>query len=78
MKNFVCTACGSRVYFENGTCLSCGHSLGFDAGTLTLVAVEPVAPDGGLYRKIKANPGIKDAVSDVRFCENEMCIRDSL
>jgi hypothetical protein len=72
MKNFACTACGSRVYFENGICLSCGHSLGFDAGTLTLVAVEPVAPDGGLYRKVKANPGIKDAVSDVRFCENAM------
>ncbi len=68
MKSFSCSACGNRVYFENGTCLACGSMLGFDADTLAMVAVEPAAPDAGLYRKIRV--AAKDAATDVRFCEN--------
>ncbi|WP_072393133.1 putative zinc-binding peptidase [Hyphomicrobium sp. CS1GBMeth3] len=70
MKRFNCTACGSRVCFENTVCLHCGHTLGFDAGTLAMVAVEPVAPDGGLFHRIGGNG--KDAAADVRYCENAM------
>lgn len=69
MKNFACSSCGARVYFDNGTCIACGHSLGFDANMLSLTALEPVAQDGGLYRKIRSNGG-KEAVSEVRYCDN--------
>lgn len=68
MKTFTCSACGSRVYFENSTCLTCGHSLGFDAEALAMVAVEPAAPDAGLFRRVRA--GGKEVASEVRYCEN--------
>lgn len=70
MKTLTCSACGTRVYFENTTCLACGHSLGFESVTLTMAALEPVAPDGGLFRKVRIDSAPKDIASDVRFCEN--------
>jgi hypothetical protein len=71
MKSFACSACGARVYFDNGTCLACGHSLGFDADALTLAALEPVGQDVGLYRKIRGGPGGgKETATEVRYCEN--------
>jgi hypothetical protein len=72
MKSFACSACGSRVYFDNGTCIACGHSLGFDANTLLLAALEPVAQNRGLFRKIRGNQSGKEAVTEVRYCENSV------
>lgn len=68
MRTFACSACNTRVYFDNGACLSCGHVLGFDAEALTMVAVKPVAPDTGLFRKV-GRVG-KAAIGHVRCCEN--------
>lgn len=71
MKTLSCSACGSRVYFENGLCLSCGHSLAFDSDALVTVAVTPVAPDNALFRKVGTPASSKDViVTDVRFCDN--------
>jgi hypothetical protein len=70
MKIHSCTACGTRVYFENSACLSCGHSLGFDPGPLAMTAVAPVAPDGGIFRKVGPPSASKDALAEVRFCDN--------
>ncbi len=68
MKRLNCTACGSRVYFENATCLQCGHSVGFDADTLSIVALEPVAEGGGRYRRFESKG--KEAAVEVRLCDN--------
>ena len=29
LRNFACTACGQRIYFENSLCLRCENKLGF-------------------------------------------------
>ena len=39
MKNFACSNCGNKVYFENVVCLQCGHPLGFDAEKQSIVAL---------------------------------------
>jgi hypothetical protein len=70
MKTLSCSACGTRVYFENSTCLSCGHNLGFDAVTLSMAAVAAVAPDVALFRKVGSAVGFKDGLAEVRFCDN--------
>lgn len=70
MKSFACSACGARVYFDNGTCLACGHNLGFDADALSLTALEPTGQDGNLYRKFRGGQNGKEAVTEVRYCEN--------
>lgn len=64
MKNFACTKCGNKVYFENVKCLSCGSDLGFDEAALSIVALEP-APEPGLYRRVglAGDP-------EVRYCAN--------
>lgn len=70
MKTLSCSACGNRVYFENTTCLSCGSSLGFDAETVSMAAVQPVAADTPLFRKVGVAVGVKDDTAEVRFCDN--------
>lgn len=45
MKNFSCTSCGGRVYFENVLCLACESALAFDASPLSMVAL-PLPDDG--------------------------------
>jgi len=70
MKNFACSACGTRVYFENALCFSCGHSIGFDPDALSLAALKPATSEVGLFRKIRGKASGKDRVSEVRYCEN--------
>jgi hypothetical protein len=70
MKTLTCSACDTRVYFENSTCLSCGHALGFDADTLAMAAVAPVAGDVALFRKVGRAVAFKEGLAEVRFCEN--------
>ena len=41
MKNFTCSHCANKVYFENVRCVRCARELGFDAARLTMVALEP-------------------------------------
>jgi hypothetical protein len=74
MKNFECSRCRNKVYFESVSCLKCGFALGFDAATLSMVAFESAAP-------VKA-PGSKPATTpkhgraqnlarrEVRYCTN--------
>ena len=54
MKNFACTKCGNKVYFENVLCLRCQSPLGFDPVTLQTVTLQPdddeAGADGGLFR----------------------------
>jgi len=68
MKTLSCSACGTRVYFLNTACLTCGRSLGFDAEALVMAALDPVEPDGGLFRKIGVNG--KNGAGGVRYCDN--------
>lgn len=68
MKNFACTFCGNKVYFENVKCLNCESTLGFHPDMLATVALAQTglkdAADSDLYRII----GSKGAL--VRFCAN--------
>lgn len=72
MKNFSCTACGNKVYFENVTCVRCGHALGFDAGAQTMVSLAADGRAAGLYRRVtrarfRRTPAPKDGL---RYCAN--------
>ena len=64
MKQFSCSACGNRVYFENVACVRCGHALGFDTELQAMVALEPAADDATLFRRMTAT------AADVRYCAN--------
>jgi hypothetical protein len=64
MKNFACSNCGQRVYFENVTCLNCGHALGFDADALAMMALAFDAREMGLYRRVNGG------AEGVRYCAN--------
>lgn len=70
MKTLSCSACGTRVYFENTSCLSCGHSLGFDADLLVMAALVPAGETAALFRKVVAAVPFKEAQAEVRFCDN--------
>lgn len=65
MKNFACTHCGSRVYFENVQCLRCLRSLGFCPEALEIMALEPARGRQNLYRRIKGRD-----LRLVRYCAN--------
>jgi hypothetical protein len=65
MKNYRCTHCANRVYFENAKCVKCAHVLGFDTATLQLVALAPVGASGGLYQKVG-----KGQSGRMRYCGN--------
>jgi hypothetical protein len=43
MRNFECSRCHNKVYFESVACLKCGATLGFDAQAMVMVAFEPAA-----------------------------------
>jgi hypothetical protein len=68
MKNFPCTSCGNKVYFENVKCLRCTRALGFHPEMLATVALAPTglkdAAGADLYRVI----GSKGAL--MRYCAN--------
>ena len=64
MKNYACTVCGNKIYFENVQCLACGSALGFDADTLTVTALAPGAVPGLFRRAAGSVP------ADVRYCDN--------
>ncbi len=65
MKNFACSKCGNKVYFENVMCVSCGHVLGFDPDALSIVALEAAPAKAGLFRKVKGGNG-----GLLRYCSN--------
>lgn len=52
MRNFACTNCGQKVYFENNRCLHCESELGFLTEQKTLVALRPLDSDTGTYEII--------------------------
>lgn len=62
MKNFNCTKCGNKVYFENVLCLTCGSELGFDATPLAMKALVP-EEEAGLY-------AATGGTERVRYCAN--------
>lgn len=68
MKNFACTSCGNKVYFENVKCLRCERLLGFHPELLATVALAPTglqdAAGAELFRVI----GSKGAL--MRYCAN--------
>ncbi len=64
MRNYACTKCGNKVYFENVTCLACRSALGFDDALLTIVALEP-ADEPALFRRVAAGGS-----ASVRYCAN--------
>ena len=53
MKNFTCSRCRSKVYFENIKCVKCGQPLGFQSASLAMVALEAANSAKGQYRKFK-------------------------
>src|SRR5262245_16184702 len=65
MKNFACSKCGNKVYFENVMCVRCGDVLGFDPDALSIVALEAAPAKMGLFRKIKGDNG-----GLLRYCSN--------
>lgn len=68
MKNFSCTKCGNKIYFENVLCVRCKSPLGFDATVLSQVALqaEPAAVGDGatLFKTVGSNE------KRVRYCAN--------
>lgn len=52
MKNYSCSKCGNKVYFENVLCVKCGAELGFDPERLAVIALEPLPEAAGSYRAI--------------------------
>jgi hypothetical protein len=64
MRNYACSKCGNKVYFENVQCVKCGAELGFDPDRLSVIALEPVADAAGTYRPIGHEGG------DLRYCAN--------
>lgn len=68
MKNFACTRCGNKIYFENLRCVRCGSALGFDHDTLKTVAIEPQDNAGTADLLLFKVVGGTDAL--VRYCAN--------
>lgn len=64
MKNYACSKCGNKVYFENVQCVKCSSELGFDPDRLAVLTLEPVADLAGNYRPI----GYEGR--DLRYCAN--------
>jgi len=64
MKNYACSKCGNKVYFENVQCVRCGADLGFDPERLAIVALESTPENIGTYRPI-GHEGV-----DLRYCAN--------
>ena len=66
MKLFKCQHCRQILYFENTVCERCSHRLGYLPATSSLMALEPVANDGGgsAWRPLGGSPQI------YRFCAN--------
>lgn len=64
MKNYACSKCGNKVYFENVQCVKCAAELGFHPERLSVVALEPAGEVAGNYRTIGHEGG------DLRYCAN--------
>ncbi|MEQ1653103.1 MAG: putative zinc-binding metallopeptidase [Hyphomicrobium sp.] len=65
MRNFACTKCGNRVFFENVVCLKCSHPVGFHVPTMAMAALDGIAGSDGLFR----NASGKNK-EDLRYCSN--------
>ncbi len=65
MKNFACSNCGNKVYFENIRCVRCGYALGFASWSRSIVAIESAAPDTGLFRGVNCGHN-----GFLRYCAN--------
>ncbi len=70
MKNFSCTGCGRKVYFENTFCVVCGHALGFDADTLSMAAMATDAGDASLYHRVEMGQAPLGLEGQLRYCAN--------
>lgn len=72
MKNFQCSCCGNRVFFEDRLCVQCGHQLGFDPQSLSMLTVQSVdAMQQTIELQVLASNGIPDAMrKPFRFCRN--------
>jgi hypothetical protein len=52
MKNYACSKCGNKVYFENVQCVKCSSELGFDPERLAVIALESLAEPADSYRTV--------------------------
>lgn len=64
MKNYKCTNCGEKIYFENSVCLTCNHAVGFDAASLSMPALRPT-DEAGHYQVVSLSTN-----AAVRYCDN--------
>ncbi len=64
MKNYACSKCGNKVYFENVQCVKCSAELGFDPDRLAVIALEPLAEPAGSYHAVGQEG------SALRYCAN--------
>lgn len=68
MKNYACSKCGNKVYFENVKCIRCKSPLGFDDERLATVALAPEgAADAQGFELFKVVGG---SGALVRYCAN--------
>lgn len=70
MKNFACTKCGNKVYFENVKCLRCESPLGFDDRILSTVAL--TAEDSGDAQSLPLFTTVGGSRDQVRYCANSL------
>ena len=66
MKNFACSSCGTRIYFQNVRCLTCGHDVGFDPVQLRMTALAVDVNDATAFKPF----GQPDSEA-VRYCLNQ-------
>lgn len=66
MKNYACTRCGNKIYFENVQCLACGTAVGFDSEALAMAALEAGSAPG-LFRRYGETTS-----PEVTYCANSM------
>lgn len=57
MQQFRCTACHSKVFFENVLCLTCGSALGFDEDTMSIVTLQSSELEQAGYRRARSPRG---------------------
>jgi hypothetical protein len=69
MKNYSCTKCGNKVYFENVRCVRCNSALGFDSVKLATVALAAEGSADAFGFKLFKVVGAK-GVGLVRYCAN--------
>lgn len=67
MKQFRCTSCKSKVFFENVLCLTCGSPLGFDEDTMSIVTLEAKRANEAGFRRASEPRG-----PVLHYCSNSV------